>query len=461
MNAPTAPIFVPNTALTSAALNAAQRYHMDAGRRHRAGAHLPGVIHGLTVDTSTPELLLRVGYAVDAFGRDLIVREARSLRPILAAARARDPQADSFRVLLSYQQVVQRTGTSRVLDETPRPDIQPAAKASAPVTVDLIEPAPDDPSAAAPVRLGLLRENPEQRDSWIFIADAADRQEAGLVASTIVPTRDDTASRLELSREAFAVVLASQAKEDDARRLIVDQHGAELRGALTVQGSVEVANQIVLTSAAAAPQPEGVGLFLLGPDATMPDRNELRLLLPPDGTLEIGAWNPESNKFEPLLTVDAGTRSVTVAGDLIVEGALVRPTGEDVIESSAPPASSSGQTAGQNSEERTVTEVLKGWLSTTAGSGVRLLLLLALAYGFFNWDRALTTLLPCDVGKSIRERLGFPVPICAGNILFSTNCPDAKKALEDFTATLAQHSTEPMKGIFGKDPDVTVYCPKK
>src|SRR5262245_51951124 len=145
MTALPAPLFHPNTVLTSAALNAAQRYHIDAGRRHRAAAHLPGAICGLTVDTGKPELELQPGYAVDAFGRDLVLDKPLQLATLLAAERARSPQADTFEVLLHYQQIeiVRKGGTTRHLDETPRVEVRTYDEPSPPVVVDVIAPAPD------------------------------------------------------------------------------------------------------------------------------------------------------------------------------------------------------------------------------------------------------------------------------------------------------------------------------
>src|SRR5262249_29319935 len=158
--------------------------------------------------------------------------------------------------------------------------------------------------------------------------------------------------------------------------------------------------------------------YRLGAAEAKADTHQLRLMLPPQGKLEIGAWNTQSNKFEAILTVDAATRNVTVAGDLIIEGALVKP---------APPPAAGTQpdAAQQDTKEgpmQTVMDTVKGWLSTTMGSATRLGLLLALAFGLLNWDRAVTVLLPCSSATWIRGLFGLDPPACVGNVLFGSNC---------------------------------------
>src|SRR5262249_28338590 len=162
-------------------------------------------------------------------------------------------------------------------------------------------PSPDDPAVAAPVRVGVLQELPDHHNSWIFRTVGADRQEAGLVAAHIVPGRNETASRLELSQENFSVVLPSQATatKTAASRLVGNRDGATIGGALTVQGSIDVASAVTLKAGEKAiPPSDGPGFFLIGGDQSAPDLYELRLVLPEQGALVIGAWNTQAGKFE-------------------------------------------------------------------------------------------------------------------------------------------------------------------
>ncbi|WP_156935954.1 hypothetical protein [Mesorhizobium sp. LSJC269B00] len=413
--------------LTSADLNTAQLYQIELGRRHRAGAHLAGVVDGLEIEKASTGLVLNAGYAVDEFGRDLVLAGPVQLDPFMAGARLDNPGADTFEVLLNYGQRPLSFGKgidpSR-LDETPQVEVR--ARIGAPdarLQFGVFQAAPDDPSVRRPVRIGVLRADPDKAGEWITLRDADSRLEAGLVAAAIVPDRNDT-SYITLADGEFAVVLKSavaagapqqavgNAPDDIAgsKRLTVTNSGASFQGLLVVDGDVEVGSQLLLPTSGPAPaMADGCGLFRIGDSQAPPDTHEMRLVLPANGALSIGAWNQQSGKFEALLTIDAATRGVTIAGDLIIEGAFVEPVGQ------AKAGQETANAAQPPGEETTMLANLLAILlsmsksvgKTAGGTG----LLLVVAFLGVWWDAA-AGMFPCDSVNAIRHILHIPPMLC-------------------------------------------------
>src|SRR5262249_24031849 len=73
------PKFNENELLTSSDLNAEQLYQLDLARKHRAAAHLYGVVSGLQITKNASGVSVECGYAVDEFGRDLVLDRAHPL----------------------------------------------------------------------------------------------------------------------------------------------------------------------------------------------------------------------------------------------------------------------------------------------------------------------------------------------------------------------------------------------
>lgn len=408
------PEFQKNELLTSADLNAAQLYQIDLGRKHRAGAHLPGVVDGLGIVRSGTEFLLQAGYAVDEFGRDLVLGKNEPLSSALGDARSASPGADTFEVLLHYNQKITDGDRSR-LDEAPRVEVRALIGAAGEqMPYDVVQTAPDDPAFRRPVRVGVFTVDPDQTDGWMLRQNAGDRQEAGLVASRIVPARNDS-SAISLAKGEFAVVLPSAAASDAApgtataagevaeqdKCLVVTDRGATLRGMLAVDGDIEAGQQLVLPTAAPPPAgAAGCGLYRIGDVKDAPDLNELRLVLPANGALAIGAWNQKSGKFEAILTVDSATRSVTVAGDLVIEGAVIEPATDATGGGAAPTQEEHKGMLGN------FWTALLGYLTAsgkTTMQGVPLIVVLLLG---LYWDKS-AGMLPCQAVNLAREYLPF------------------------------------------------------
>ncbi|MER9059913.1 hypothetical protein [Mesorhizobium sp. M0698] len=439
------PEFQKNELLTSADLNAAQLYQVDLGRKHRAGAHLPGVVDGLGIVRSDTGLWLQAGYAVDEFGRDLVLGANQRLDSALADARFANHGADTFEVLLHYNQKIADGEFPRSrLDEAPRVEVRALiGAASEQMPYDVVQTAPDDPAFRRPVRLGVLTVDPDQAGGWMLRQNAGDRQEAGLVASKIVPARKDN-SAISLAKGEFAVILPSAATPADAqktataageaaeqdKRLVVTDRGATLRGMLTVDGDVEAGQHLLLPTAGPLPAGAiGCGLFRIGDVKDAPDLNELRLVLPANGALAIGAWNQQSGKFEAILTVDSATRSVTVAGDLIIEGAVIEPATDAATKGGAGPSQEEDKGMLGN-----CWTVLAGYLTASGKTTVQTVPLLALLLAGLYWDKS-AGMLPCQTVNLIRKYLpgdwGGPL-LCHGSekgviIAGDTECTTDKK----------------------------------
>ena len=112
---------------------------------------------------------------------------------------------------------------------------------------DTTQPAPDDPNALRPIQIAMLKADPERPGRWNAVQDSSNRQETGVIASTIVPEANDSANRVELNRQNFAVFLDSGVKDDTAPRLTVDAQGAAVHGLLTVDGDIAAGGALLVS----------------------------------------------------------------------------------------------------------------------------------------------------------------------------------------------------------------------
>src|ERR1043166_5526175 len=155
------PKFTDNELLTSSDLNAEQLYQLDVARKHRAGAHLYGVVSGLQITKNASGVVVERGYAVDAFGRDLVLDSACPLEGKIADARLAEPGADVFEVVLHYDQrpMPESDGLAAArIGETSRVEVRALiGKAADEMPYDVTQPAPDDPGFRRPVRLGVAQ----------------------------------------------------------------------------------------------------------------------------------------------------------------------------------------------------------------------------------------------------------------------------------------------------------------
>ena len=429
----TRPNFQARDLLTSADLNAALLYQIDLGRKHRVGAHLPGVVNGLRVEKTASGLVLRAGYAVDEFGRDLVLVSEEVLDLKLVDAQRDQPGADTFEILLHYNKQPVRIGEEldpTRLDETPRVEVRALlGKPDERVPFTVVQSAPDDPAIQRPVQLGVLKSAPDEADEWLLLLDPDHRQETGVVAATIVPVHDDKSS-ITLANGEFAVVLppaipasdpkiaADTAPNQDSKRLSITASGAVFRGSLTIEGDVEAGQQLLLPKPGPAPAPgAGCGLYLIGDAKNAADMHELRLVLPPNGALAIGAWNPQSGKFEAVLTVDTATRSVNIAGDLIIEGAVVEPIAATTVNSDT----SSGTAPEGTNMFGNLLSGVQSWAKSTGGSITQLTTLAVVVLAALYSDQVASSILPCTTVNHLRAIVGMNPLICFGKAADSSS----------------------------------------
>jgi hypothetical protein len=100
--------FYQRQALGAVDLEAQQAYHRDMRRRHNLGPHTWGIVAGLELEevpppqgvTAPPELWIRPGFAVDGFGRELVVLEPYRLDP----AQFKNEPNDYIAVYLAYDE---------------------------------------------------------------------------------------------------------------------------------------------------------------------------------------------------------------------------------------------------------------------------------------------------------------------------------------------------------------------
>ncbi len=353
-----------------------QAYHLAMRRRHNLAHHTWGIVRGLEILIEERTVFVLPGIAVDGYGRELVLSHRRAL----AAGIFQDERSDALDVWLIYDRQPTEpappgyaTGGDESFyrwREEPRLEVR-AAEVSPHDTRRPREvppqdwgfgpqqSAPDDPDAPWPVYLGRVVSTAEQQGH--LIVDPAGRPYAGLVAEEIVtPWREGPRLELGEAQEGrFAVYLpgdwsaaepedaADDADADDADELaaadpepdevddepcfeITEVGEVRVAGRTTVAGDVHLAGGAIDFGVGAArpperdPAPQPWQVYLQ--DLVTGER-ELRVEMAGEGQglnrVCIGSWSEEAKAFQPILSV-ADNQTVTVHGDLVVEGLLIR-----------------------------------------------------------------------------------------------------------------------------------------
>ena len=322
-----------------------QAYHLAMRRRHNAGLHGWGIVHGLELAPAEEEVFLEPGLALDGYGRELVV-ETRRLLPLHVDRNdlldvwllydRRPAQPVSLQDPCSAAPPEYRWLEEPFLRLTPAVDPVPAARRppEVPAADNPFPPyrtPPDDPGREWPVFLGRVRRVREKEAVRLEI-DPRARPYAGLVGQEV--RSPGGGSRLEIGGAGavprFAVhapPVVPMAEEgpppfEIGGGEITFRGRTRLAGGLRLEGGALELTPAAPSSAAALPLPWQIYLV-----ETAAGERELRVEMGTAGDtpqrVVIGAWSAEKKAFQPILDV-AGDRTVTVTGDLIVEGLLLR-----------------------------------------------------------------------------------------------------------------------------------------
>jgi hypothetical protein len=307
-----------------------QTYHLTAHRRHNTTGHVWGVAAGLDVVLLEGDLVVEPGSAVDGFGRDVILENARSLD-----LRSFDIRGiDAVDVWIVYdRRLVPATGDGVDLfadtasieltdaqDVDPRqpPGVDPADLAS-----PFGRPIPDDAARRWLIYLGTVTRDLTHPETPPIIATDR-RPYIGLVGATV--ETPDGAAWLKLTSVPSLEVGLPGAAAGAPAPLTVRTDEVALNSGLTVDGD------LVLQGGSLTLEPPAPALnaqppvtpewsFSHAEDAVA---HELRVAMPPgsgnlSNRLVVGVW--KDGNFAPSLVVD-GDGTVQIAGNLVVGGRL-------------------------------------------------------------------------------------------------------------------------------------------
>jgi hypothetical protein len=334
-----------------------QAYHLAMRRKHNLAGHSWGIVHGLELTVNEGSPYLKAGVAVDGYGRELVVTETlavpvngfaelnRSLLDVVLVYGRRGSDlappgyagCDEGGGSLFYRWV--ETPTLRL--QIPPEDDPPDRRAPDEVPSDdrAFPPSrlpPDDPEREWPVLVGQLRYDPSKPDA-AYVVDMSDRPYAGLVGERLEAPSGRARVQVGAEREAdprrFAVWIEAPNQpgvlETDPR-LAIDRDGnLQVRGDAECDGQFTVGRAVELGVGSPPPAAAPWSVYVVQ-DTGQPTRT-LRVEIPnrpagggPANQFVVGRWAedaPGGPKFQACLTVSDDC-TVTVAGDLLVQGAV-------------------------------------------------------------------------------------------------------------------------------------------
>lgn len=333
------PRFEPGELLTAAKLEREQQAHRDALRRHRRLTHTPGVLAGLWVTgggganaQTVDPLVLQPGYAVDDFGRELLLAGPVTLEPLLGAELSLDPLACAFVVTLRQRRRIE----GGIESEHVAVDLIWPGDLREPPTV-VPERFPDERAQPSPpLAVGTLR---RAGANWRFTTEG--RREAGVIAAAVHRDRNDAAPWLRLAEDGgdgdrveclLPPPVGPSRVADPITALTLAREGARFHGTTQFDDTVEIGGELAFAEPDAN-SPATPSADLAGTPALMRRQSdgtdELRLVLATSDASFVIAAPPEPGKEpEPLLTV-TGKGGVVVHGDLLIGGKVIeKPAGE-------------------------------------------------------------------------------------------------------------------------------------
>ncbi|SHF55981.1 hypothetical protein [Streptoalloteichus hindustanus] len=321
---------------------AEQDYHVRMRRRHNLAGHTWGVVTGLELLAERDKLSVQPGFAIDGYGRELVLL-SRADVPI-------QPSADEVRtydVWLYYycyavdpappgyatcpQKDVPWSNYYRWVEE-PRVLVTPAHG----------PPKPDEPPAVpeGDRKFGPVHPSPDEAAKWpvllarvmaggqtthFFEIDYSCRRYVGVRAGSVC--HPDGTVRLDLTptgtdpKRDFGVILRKEDKDQEL--LAVSENGTRFPKGMTVAGEIRVDGGALAFPASEVTPTTQLPWKVYTAKEAATNRQELRVELPDDrkSALVVGAWSTEKNCFAPLLSIGADN-TVTVHGTLVVNGKL-------------------------------------------------------------------------------------------------------------------------------------------
>lgn len=305
--------------LDASDFEAEQDYHLAARRRHQLGAHDWGIVEGLELEVLQGEgptgrvVTLQPGFAVDGFGREIVVDAEQPVESTWIDRVGWD--VDAIEICLEYQRVAIEFGDDRHQhtgrwNEVPRLVFRSADGPRPTEEGQRAHRAVGDRSREAswPVALGTLRAAKGDRRQLVY--DSGVRRLASFVADE-VRAIDDTV-RLSMGSGLMELSTRTDAQGDWHTRLEVESDGGlrasddtEIRGNL-------VGGTLAFEKVSSEPAVSSDARIYRVAD-------QLRIDVPSGGEFQLGCRSADGD-FVPVLTVKDGL--VQVKGDLTATGLI-------------------------------------------------------------------------------------------------------------------------------------------
>ncbi|PKW16333.1 hypothetical protein [Saccharopolyspora spinosa] len=318
-----------------------QDYHVAMRRRHNISGHAWGIASGLTVTQDNNTVSIQPGFAVDGYGRELVLTNPT----VVAEVKPRTDSAFTYDLFLCYQET-SSDPAPKAFDpdqrdtrwtEEPVPFVQQVTKPSEPPNPDQPPLVPEcdwsfdatclPPRAAKkwPVFLARITTNPTDPQLTI---DPGQRRYVRVIAARVEHPAKTTA--VNVGPDRFSVEIKKEGDQDTFESgkvpdLTVADDGVTVAQGLTVPGELAARTLRFAEPITGESDAQPWRMYLA-------DNNgfrELRIELPAGKdkpALTVGAWSELEKKFLPCLTVGSD-RTVTVDGTLVVRGGMDGVTG--------------------------------------------------------------------------------------------------------------------------------------
>ena len=361
--------------LTHSDLSDEQAYLIAMRRRHNIAQHRWGIVQGLKLELAGDSVLLYPGFAVDGYGRELVVPAPVSLsateleRRLSAWGKRENTEVIDF--WLAYRLLSDPADNGRAREEAwlklvhvdpNEPKVDPRHPPWVPASDWEFRPhqePPDDPEKEWPVYLGRIQcDKTEQSSMTLTLLEEVERPYAGLLGWQIVAPWQD--KWLQIGNEYsgdnryFAVSLPDTVTGNSIDRWVIDNNGDT-----TLRGTLQLAplpgtnsgrgNLRLLPAAVNQAEPSGIEfasleappaqaapwqIYAIAASQQQNLHAQLRFEIANPGQKQgdparyewvIGNQNNQNSdqlEFNPLLSVRAdGT--VVINGDLTIKGQLV------------------------------------------------------------------------------------------------------------------------------------------